>query len=199
MMGDGAVNQGQVWEAANMAKLWDLPVIYLVENNQYGMGTSVNRSSANTEYYKQGGVVIPGIRCDGMDVLAVRECLRWAKDFVANGNGPLFVEAQTYRYHGHSMSDPGLAYRGREEVQQMRQTRDCVELTKKRIIDAGWASEQELKAIEKDIRAYIQDELKKAKSWDLPEEEHMYKDIFWKEEPEFVRGVETVTSRVLQS
>jgi pyruvate dehydrogenase E1 component alpha subunit len=100
MYGDGAANQGQAWEAANMAMLWKLPVIFVIENNQYGMGTSIERSSALTEYYKQGGEIIPGIQINGMDVLAVREGMRAAKAHARAGNGPVFVEAKTYRYHG---------------------------------------------------------------------------------------------------
>ena len=124
MCGDGSANQGQAHEAANMAALWKLPHIFVIENNQYGMGTSTARSSYLTDYYKQGNM-IPGIQCDGFDVLATRECMRFAKDYCGAGNGPLFVEFKTYRYHGHSMSDPGITYRDRDEVQGVRKAR-CV-------------------------------------------------------------------------
>lgn len=144
VMGDGAVNQGQVWESTNMAALWDLPVIFMVENNQYGMGTSTSRSSANTDYHTHGNVV-PGVRCDGMDVLAVRECMRFCREWAANGNGPIYTEMVTYRYHGHSMSDPGTSYRDRDEVNTVRHNNDCIELLKQNIVDAEFATADELK------------------------------------------------------
>lgn len=195
MYGDGAANQGQIWEAANMSKLWSLPNILVCENNKYGMGTSVSRHSCNPDYYKQGGVVIPGVRCDGMDVLAVRECFKWAKEYSGNGNGPLFIEVVTYRYHGHSMSDPGLTYRTRDEVQNVRQNRDPIELLKSKIMDAGFATEQELKEKEKDLRGYVQEELKKAKDGKEPPLEELYADIYYQEVPEFTRGTEVHLSQ----
>eukprot|EP01138_Halocafeteria_seosinensis_P007528 gb/GECG01007694.1/.p1 GENE.gb/GECG01007694.1/~~gb/GECG01007694.1/.p1 ORF type:complete len:411 (+),score=45.56 gb/GECG01007694.1/:1-1233(+) len=199
MYGDGAANQGQVWEAANMSKLWNLPNILVCENNKYGMGTSINRHSCNPDYYKQGGVAIPGVRCDGMDVLAVKECFKWAKEFAGNGNGPLFVETVTYRYHGHSMSDPGLTYRTREEVQDIRQNRDPIELLKSKIMDAGFATEQELKEKEKELRNYVQDELKAAKEGQQPPLDELYTNIYYNEEPEFTRGTEMHRSRDLRA
>lgn len=112
MFGDGAANQGQLHEAANMAKLWNLPALFICENNKYGMGTSVVRSSMNTEFYTRGDV-IPGIRFEGNNVFEIREAFKWAKDWSIK-NGPLFIEILCYRYHGHSMSDPGISYRKRE-------------------------------------------------------------------------------------
>ena len=177
MYGDGAANQGQVWEAANMAMLWKLPAIFVIENNQYGMGTSIERSSALTEYYKQGGEVIPGIQLNGMDVLAVREGIRAAKAHVQNGNGPIFVEAKTYRYHGHSMSDPGVTYRTREEVEKTRAQRDPIDMTKSRLVEGGFATADELKEIERKIRQSVQDALAEAQASPAPPDSDLYTDI----------------------
>lgn len=124
MFGDGAANQGQLFEAANMAKLWNLPALFICENNKYGMGTSVERSSMNTEFYTRGDV-IPGIRFEGNNVFEVREAFKWAKNWSLK-NGPLFIEILCYRYHGHSMSDPGISYRKREEVQDYRKSKDPI-------------------------------------------------------------------------
>lgn len=176
--GDGSANQGQVWEAANMAGLWKLPVIYLCENNMYGMGTSVERSSHNTEYYKQGQGVIPGLLIDGMDVLAVKKGMQFAKEYCGSGNGPMFVEVKTYRYHGHSMSDPGISYRTRDEVTEMRKQKDPIEQTKRRLVEAGFETEQGLKELEKEIRNEVQEALKKAKEGQEMEVREMLTDIY---------------------
>lgn len=176
MFGDGSANQGQVWEAANMAALWKIPVIFIIENNMYGMGTSIERSSSNTQYYKQGNF-IPGVKVDGMDVLAVKEAMRFCKEYASNGNGPMFLEAKTYRYHGHSMSDPGITYRSRDEVSEVRTTRDPIEMLKKRIIDFGFATSDELKATEKEIRGEVQSALERAKKGHLPDSKELYTDI----------------------
>jgi len=198
MYGDGAANQGQIWEAANMSKLWGLPLILFCENNQYGMGTSVDRHSCNPSYYQQGGVAIPGIKLDGMDVLAMRDGMKWCKEYAGKGNGPLFVECRTYRYHGHSMSDPGVTYRDREEVNEMRKTKDCIDLVKSRIIEAGWASADELKAIEKSIRKEVDADIEAAKKHPLPAEDELYTDIYYNEVPAFIRGAEKTLARVRQ-
>ena len=171
--GDGAANQGQIWESANMASLWKLPFIFCIENNHYGMGTSVERHSSHSEYYKMGNH-IPGLRIDGMNVLAVQEGIRFAKEFCGNGNGPMYVEMMTYRYHGHSMSDPGTTYRNREEIAITRSTRDPLEFIKKCLTDAGFADAEELKEIEKDIRKQVQNEVLKAKEHPKPP----IKDLF---------------------
>lgn len=114
MYGDGAANQGQLYEAANMSGLWKLPIIYLCENNLYGMGTSNERAAHNTNYYQRGDI-IPGFRTEGQNIFAVKELIKWSKNYTIE-NGPLFVEFLTYRYHGHSMSDPGITYRTKDEV-----------------------------------------------------------------------------------
>lgn len=177
MYGDGSANQGQCWEAANMAALWKIPALFVCENNEYGMGTAVHRHSIITDYYKQGNT-IPGMWIDGMDVLAVREGFKFAKEYCSRGIGPMYIEVKTYRYHGHSMSDPGITYRTRDEVTQVRQTRDPIESVKARIVEAGFANEAELKSVEKDVRKEVSDALKRAKASVLPKESEVYTDIY---------------------
>ena len=153
--GDGAANQGQVHEAYNMAALWKLPVVYIIENNQYAMGTSVKRATAEIDFFKHGeGFGIPGIQCDGMDVLAARDAAREAVSFVRAGNGPILIEMKTYRYRGHSMSDPAK-YRTKEEVQEVRRSQDPIEQVKGRLIDGKHADEAALKEIDREIRAEV--------------------------------------------
>lgn len=195
MYGDGAANQGQIYEAANMAKLWGIPVIYMTENNQYGMGTSTDRSTANPFYYKHGSSLdIPGIKCDGMDVLAVKECISWIKKFMAAEPQPIYLEMKTYRYHGHSMSDPGITYRSREEIQEMRQTKDCIDLVKRRIVEAEWATEAELKATEKRIRAEVAAEAAEAAAGSKPRPELLFEHIMEEGRPEYIRMPNAVNS-----
>lgn len=177
MYGDGAANQGQIWESSNMASLWKLPMIYCIENNQYGMGTSKERSSSNSTYYTMGNH-IPGIKLDGMNVLMIREGFAFAKEWCSKGNGPLYIEVDTYRYHGHSMSDPGTTYRNRDEIASMRTARDPIEFVKNLLVDNGLAEAQELKEIEKDIRKEVQEALKKAKGGTIPPPEELYSNIW---------------------
>jgi pyruvate dehydrogenase E1 component alpha subunit len=152
--GDGAANQGQVYETFNMASLWKLPIVFAIENNQYAMGTAVNRSSAETEFYRRGTAFrIPGMDVNGMDVLAVRQAAEVAFKHVREGNGPVLMELNTYRYRGHSMSDPAK-YRTREEVQHMRDTQDPIEQTRARLVAAG-VGEEELKAIDRQVREEV--------------------------------------------
>ncbi len=153
--GDGATNQGQVYEAFNMASLWDLPVVYVIENNQYAMGTSVERASAEVELYKRGiSFEIEGEEVDGMDVLKVKAAGEKAVKYARSGKGPYILEMKTYRYRGHSMSDPAK-YRKREEVDDVRSHRDPIEGLKAQILEAGHATEAELKEIDKKIKARV--------------------------------------------
>ncbi|BFZ60364.1 alpha subunit of pyruvate dehydrogenase [Saitoella coloradoensis] len=179
LYGDGAANQGQVFEAYNMAKLWDLPVIFGCENNKYGMGTSAARSSALTEYYKRGQY-IPGLKVNGMDVLAVRQACAWAKEWTTSGKGPLVIEYATYRYGGHSMSDPGTTYRSREEIQHMRSSKDTIQGLKMRLLDWGVCTEDEIKALDKDARARVDKEVAEAEASPEPEAtaENLFNDIY---------------------
>lgn len=163
LYGDGAANQGQIFEVYNMSKLWNTPVIYVCENNGYGMGTSAERASANVEYYTRGDFV-PGIWVDGMDVLAVREATRYAVEHAASGKGPILLEMATYRYSGHSMSDPGTSYRSRDEIQEVRQKRDPITSFKERIITAGLVTEAEIKVIDAEVKKEVDEATKKAKS-----------------------------------
>jgi len=153
--GDGAANQGQVYESYNMAELWKLPVIYIVENNQYAMGTSVKRSSAETEFHKRGvGFNIPGAAVDGMDVEAVYKAGRDAVAWARAGKGPFILEMKTYRFRGHSMSDPAK-YRTREEVQEIREKRDPIDTFGQRLIQNGIMRDEDVKTIDKDVRAIV--------------------------------------------
>eukprot|EP00457_Paulinella_chromatophora_P010118 gb/GEZN01010208.1/.p1 GENE.gb/GEZN01010208.1/~~gb/GEZN01010208.1/.p1 ORF type:complete len:386 (+),score=61.05 gb/GEZN01010208.1/:31-1188(+) len=187
--GDGAANQGQVFEAANMAHLWSLPIIFLCENNQYAMGTSVGRHTTLPDFYTRG-IGVPGIWIDGMDVLAVKKGFKFAADYIRAGNGPLFMELNTYRYHGHSMSDPGISYRSRDEVSQVRQERDCIELLKKRIIEAGWANAADLKKIEKQARKLVDEAVTFARESPDPPLKEAYTDIYHKEIPKRIRATD---------
>ena len=174
--GDGAANQGQVYETFNMASLWKLPIIFVVENNQYAMGTSVKRSSAETEFYRRGTAFrIPGIDVNGMDVLEVRQAAEVAIPYVREGNGPVLLELNTYRYRGHSMSDPAK-YRTREEVQGVREKSDPIELAKAKLVEMG-VSEDTLKDTDKAIRAQIADAAEFAESSPEPEPAELYTDV----------------------
>ena len=153
-MGDGAANQGQVAECYNMAALWKLPCLYVIENNQYGMGTSVNRSSAGQLYARGQGFGIPGEQVDGMDVFAVQSAARQALDYIRSGNGPYILEMMTYRYRGHSMSDPAK-YRQKEEVDEMKQNRDPISNLKARMMEEGSMAEDDFKPIDKEIKEII--------------------------------------------
>lgn len=192
LYGDGAANQGQVFEAYNIAKLWNLPVIFICENNGYGMGTSADRAAASTDYYTRGDY-IPGIWVDGMDVLAVREATSFGADLCRSGKGPLVMEVATYRYHGHSMSDPGTSYRTREEIQEVRQTRDPITSFREKIITANLVSSDELKKIEQDVRKEVEEATEVAKTAkEIPLEE-MFADIYVDPLNTKIRGITPFT------
>ncbi len=175
--GDGAANQGQVYESFNMAALWKLPVIYVIENNEYAMGTSVQRSSSTTELYKRGASFgIPGKQINGMDVLTVREEGQEAIDWVRAGNGPMILELKTYRYRGHSMSDPAK-YRTKEEVSEYKETRDCIEKLKRHIQDKKFATEDEIKKIDKRVKDAIAVAADAAKDAPEPDLSELYTDV----------------------
>lgn len=175
--GDGAANQGQVYETFNMAELWDLPVLFVIENNQYAMGTSVQRSSAETELYKRGiSFGIEGVQVDGMNVLAVRDATAKALKHARDGNGPMVLEMKTYRYRGHSMSDPAK-YRTRDEVKKTRDERDPIDSVKNRLLDEGWADTDSLKAIDKEIKAIVSDAAEFAQTSPEPDPSELYTDV----------------------
>lgn len=175
--GDGAANQGQVYESFNMAALWKLPTIFVIENNRYAMGTSVSRASAQTNFAQRGAsFAIPGIQVDGMDVRAVHAAAEVATKHCRDGNGPMILEMLTYRYRGHSMSDPAK-YRTKDEVQKMRVESDPIEQVKQRLMEKKWATEDDLKAIDKDIRAQVADSAEFAQNDPQPAESELYTDI----------------------
>ena len=176
--GDGAANQGQVYESFNMAALWKLPVIYIVENNQYAMGTSIERSSSETHLHKRGvSFNIPGQEVDGMDVLAVREAGLRAAEHARSGKGPILLEMKTYRYRGHSMSDPAK-YRTKEEVEEQKAKRDPIEHVKKLLIDGGHADEEALKAIERQIREVVVASAEFAQASPEPDARELMTDVY---------------------
>ena len=174
--GDGAANQGQVYESFNMARLWDLPIIYAIENHQYAMGTSVERSASEPLFYKRGeSFRIPGIQVDGMDVLAVRGAAEEALEWTRSGKGPIILELKTYRYRGHSMSDPAK-YRSREEVQGYREQHDPIDRAAKELEALG-IGEDELKAIDKEIKDIVVEAAKFAEEAPEPEAAELHTDV----------------------
>ena len=174
-MGDGSANQGQVAECYNMAALWDLPILFVIENNKYGMGTSVARSSAG-ELYKRGeGYGIPGEQVDGMDVFAVQAAAKQALDYIRSGNGPYILEVMTYRYRGHSMSDPAK-YRTKDEVSSYKNDRDPIAAVKGKLLEEGM-SEDDIKVIDKEIKEIINDAAEFAKNSPEPAPAELWTDV----------------------
>jgi pyruvate dehydrogenase E1 component alpha subunit len=175
--GDGAANQGQVYESFNMAELWKLPAVYIIENNRYAMGTSVSRASAQSDFSKRGlSFNIPGEQVDGMDVRAVKEAGERALDWCREGKGPYILEMQTYRYRGHSMSDPAK-YRSKEEVQKMREEHDPIEQVRARLLRDKRATEEELKAIDAKVRATVAEAAEFATNDPEPDPSELWTDI----------------------
>lgn len=176
--GDGAINQGQVYEAFNMAALWKLPVIYVIENNKYGMGTSVERISASGANLHDRGKAygIPGIEVNGMDVLAVREAAEMAIAHCRAGKGPYILEMKTYRYRGHSMSDPAK-YRSKEEVNKVRSTSDPIDMVKAMLVDGGHSSEEDLKEIDKSVKAIVSEAAEFSQTSPEPDPSELWTDI----------------------
>lgn len=176
-LGDGAVNQGQVYESFNMAALWKLPVVYVIENNKYAMGTSIERSSAGTELFKRGAAYgIPGEAVDGMSVPAVFEAAGRALEHARSGEGPIILEMKTYRYRGHSMSDPAK-YRTKEEVSRMREQHDPIDTLKATLLEAGHLDEAELKGIDREVKAIVTEAADFAQSSPEPDARELWTDI----------------------
>ena len=175
--GDGAANQGQVYETFNMAKLWKLPVIFIVENNKYAMGTSSERSSATTDFSQRGrSFDIPGEQVDGMDVRAVKAVADRVVKWVRDGNGPYILEMLTYRYRGHSMSDPAK-YRTREEVDKMRAEHDPIEQVRQRLLKGNLASEDDLKGVDRQVREIVNASADFAQSDPEPDPAELWTDV----------------------
>ena len=176
--GDGAANQGQVYESFNMAELWSLPVIFVIENNHYAMGTSVQRSSALTELYRRGeSFTITGEQVDGMDVLAVKEAGERAVKHCRAGRGPMLLEMKTYRYRGHSMSDPAK-YRTREEVQKVREERDPIDHARDVLLKSEMANEEMLKELDRQVREIVSEAAEFAQISPEPEPSELYTNVF---------------------
>lgn len=176
-MGDGAVNQGQVFEAYNLAALWKLPVIYIIENNEYSMGTSVERSTAMTDLYKKGDSCgIKGYQVDGMELETVYNAVKQSVEYVRSGHGPVILEMKTYRYRGHSMSDPAK-YRSKEEVENYKE-KDPVADVKEKIYKLKYASEEQIKHIENKVKEIIKDTTEFAENSPFPDESELYTDVY---------------------
>jgi pyruvate dehydrogenase E1 component alpha subunit len=176
-LGDGAMNQGQVYESWNMAALWKLPVVYVIENNRYAMGTSVKRSSASQEFWVRAQPFgIEGRSVDGMDVLAVREAADDALDYARSGKGPYILEMMTYRYRGHSMSDPAK-YRTKEEVERMRAEHDPIDQLRKKILDGKLLEEAKLKEVDKEVKDIVAEAAQFAQDSPEPDEAELWTDV----------------------
>ncbi|KAG5324060.1 ODPA dehydrogenase, partial [Pseudoatta argentina] len=178
LYGDGAASQGQIYEAWNMAKLWNLPAVYICENNKYGMGTAVHRHSANTRLYTLGDL-IPGIRVDGMKLMDVREAIRFSREYALR-NGPIVLEMMTYRFFGHSISDPGHSYRTREEIKIMQTEQDPIMLFTKLVIEKGLMTEKDTEDIRASVYKEVDEQAEQAKGDAWPEMSELATDVYAK-------------------
>jgi pyruvate dehydrogenase E1 component alpha subunit len=175
--GDGAINQGQVAESFNMASLWKLPIVYVIENNRYGMGTSVTRASARTDLFHRGiAFGIPGEQVDGMDVGAVHEASLAAAEHARSGQGPIILEMLTYRYRGHSMSDPAK-YRTKQEVDRMRAEHDSIDHLRQRLLSERLATDNEIKEIEREVRETVLEAAQFAQECPEPDPSELWTDV----------------------
>lgn len=197
LYGDGASNQGQIFECYNMASLFKIPCIYVCENNHFGMGTSEARHAASPQFYRRCEY-IPGLRVDGMDVFAVMEATRWAKEWCLGGNGPVVLEMDSYRYMGHSMSDPDSAYRTKDDVRKVRDERDCVVMLRKLVLEHGIMSEADIKAMEKAVKKEVEQQLVEAEKGEPTKMEELWTDIYTPDTKCFDQGVRTTQGTVYQ-
>ncbi|CAG9861684.1 unnamed protein product [Phyllotreta striolata] len=177
IFGDGATDQGQTFESYNMALLWNLPVVYIVENNRYSMGTAIKRHSANTNYYTRGDL-IPGIKVNGMDLESVLDAAKFASEYVRKEKKPMLIQLDTYRYRGHSMSDPGTSYRTKEEVKKVMDEQDCIKNFTKKMIDKQLVTQEEIKAIDDKIKKDVKECLDKCEKAPEPGIDETYKDVY---------------------
>jgi len=187
MYGDGAANQGQLYESANMASMWKIPVVYICENNHYAMGTPTERGTAGSDDFHKKMFNVPGLATSGQHVFGVRETMKFAKQ-LAIENGPIAINFRTYRFHGHSMSDPGITYRTREEVLQKRKTDDPLNFTKQLILDNSVMTESELKDLEHEVKDIVNAELAKAKTGKEIDETHLLDDVYTPGTKVFIRA-----------
>jgi len=190
LFGDGAANQGQIFEAVNMSYLWKLPCIFVIENNKYGMGTSIAKAASNPDFYTRYDP-LPGIKVDGMDCFSVKLATQFAREYCMSGKGPFVLEMNTYRYHGHSMSDPGLTYRSRDEVAGVRKERDPIDRLKRIAIELGYATDASIKEMEKEVRIEVDAAVEFAKSDKEPPLSELYTDVEVPN-PTYIRGTDGI-------